>query len=190
MYAAVDDEALHTSYRCPVCGASLLDQTEFFFAAETCRECGANLWCSRQEHDGVVILVPVARRTPTATDAELLVRSLRHSGQFARVGVDLSEPEVASSSLVAELVILHRHIREAGGRLFLFALNPFVRASLHRLRLDTSVRDRGTRRRRRLERAGGDDGDSLTVSRVTADHPALVSCTAQGHCPRTAAASV
>jgi hypothetical protein len=28
------------------------------------------------------------------------------------------------------------------------------------------------------------------VSRVTADHPALVSCTAQGHCPRTAAASV
>jgi anti-anti-sigma regulatory factor len=84
----------------------------------------------------VVILVPVARRTPTATDAELLVRSLRHSGQFARVGVDLSELEVASSSLVAELVILRRRIREAGGRLFLFALNPFVRASLHRLRLD------------------------------------------------------
>lgn len=136
MDAAVDDVGLHTWYRCPVCGASLLDQTEFYLADDACRECGANLWCWRQEHEGTVILVPIPQRTPATADVESLVRALRRSGKAARVEVDMSELEVASSSLVAELVILHRRIREAGGRLFLFGLNPYVRASLHRLRLD------------------------------------------------------
>jgi anti-anti-sigma regulatory factor len=136
MDAAVDDVGLHTWYRCPVCGASLLDHTEFYLADDACRECGANLWCWRQEHEGVVILVPIPQRTPATADVESLVRALRRSGTAARVGVDLSSLEVVSSSWVAELVILHRRIREAGGRLFLFGLNPYVRASLHRFRLD------------------------------------------------------
>jgi len=67
---------------------------------------------------------------------KLLVQSLRESGKVARVGVDLSGWDAVSSSFVAELVMLHRRIQEAGGRLFLFALNPFVRSSLHRFRLD------------------------------------------------------
>lgn len=136
MDAAVDDVARQTWYRCPVCGASLLDHTEYYLADDACRECGASLWCWRQERGGVVILVPIPQRTPSTADVELLVRSLRRCGKVARVGVDLGELDVVSSSLVAELVILHRRIREAGGRLFLFALNPYVRASLHRFRLD------------------------------------------------------
>ncbi len=82
------------------------------------------------------MLVPIPRRNPATKDIELLARSLRERVRATRVGLDMSELSTVSTSLVTDLLLLHRRIQEAGGRLFLFALNPLVRASLHRLRLE------------------------------------------------------
>ncbi len=135
MDAAAAEYGFQTSYQCPVCGASLPYHPVFLPADEPCAECREHLWCWKREHNGVVILQPLPERTPTPADVERVVTALQ-SGKVACIGIDLSELDTVTSAFVARLMVLHKRTRDAGGRLFLFGLNPIVRESLHHLRLD------------------------------------------------------
>jgi anti-anti-sigma regulatory factor len=136
MDASVEECIFRVLDLCPVCGASLVEQSDFFRSDRVCRQCGTNLWCRKNERDGQFIIVPIAGRTPTSADVERLVRSIGESGQEVSVGVDLSDLELVNSSFVAKMIVLNRRIQEIGCRMFLFAIHPIVRASLNRLGLD------------------------------------------------------
>jgi anti-anti-sigma regulatory factor len=136
MDASVEEWVFGPSDRCPVCGASLVDQPAFFRSDRVCWQCGTNLWCRKNDRDGQFIIVPIPGRTATSVDLERLVRSIGKSGQGLSVGVDLSDLELVNSSFVSKLIVLNRRIQEIGGRMFLFAIHPNVRASLNRFRLD------------------------------------------------------
>jgi anti-anti-sigma factor len=81
----------------------------------------------RQIEDG--ILVRVRSKSLNAGASVLLMDDLAEAAQqsgLASLYLDLREVEFLSSEMFAQLVVLDRQLRNAGGRLALFNLNPLM----------------------------------------------------------------
>ena len=121
---------------CPICKTVVTVSPLVLPGDAACSECGHVFWFLRRDVAGVAVLDVISGKISINQDIKRVSESLKSGDSQPRVVLNLVKQQFVSSSFIAGLIALHKHIGFANGKLVLCSLSTIVRETLNGAKLD------------------------------------------------------
>lgn len=126
-----------TDFRCPACGRAILCTARGLPEHPNCPDCEALLWCRTRIESDLILLTVFPDAQPEIHDMSTVGQSLPLSRKVRGLILNLRGVDTVNSSFLAGLMVLHRLVKDVGGKLALCEVHPHIRSILQRLNLHT-----------------------------------------------------